>query len=257
MCGIAGIIDYESGYIDPALLLKMRDSLMHRGPDDAGIWLEGGTGLAHRRLSIIDLSSAGHQPFFSDDGNLVVVYNGEIYNYRELRNELKQYGYIFNTKTDTEVLLKYYQHAGKECLDKLNGIFAFAIWDRNKKELFIARDRAGVKPLYYLADSTVFRFASEPKAIFASNIKPEINEPGLDELIAFRYISGENTIFKNVKRLLPGHYAIVKAGRPLQTERWWNLGEKIQNHPVIERPYEWFSEVLRDSVKYKIGRAHV
>jgi|WetSurMetagenome_2_1015567.scaffolds.fasta_scaffold01570_12 asparagine synthase (glutamine-hydrolysing) len=252
MCGIAGIIEFESGYIDPALLVKMRDSLTHRGPDDAGIWIEGGTGLAHRRLSIIDLSSAGHQPFFSDDGNLIIVYNGEIYNYRELRKELEQYGYKFRTQTDTEVLLKYYQYAGKDCLEKLNGIFAFAIWDRRRNELFVARDRAGVKPFYYSSDPKGFYFASEPKAIFAKGVEPVINEAGLDELIAFRFISGENTIFSNIKKLLPGHYAIVKAGKPLQIERWWNLGERILNHPVIEKPYEWFTDIFQDSVKYRM-----
>jgi asparagine synthase (glutamine-hydrolysing) len=252
MCGIAGIINYKSGFVNAKTLIRMRDSMIHRGPDDAGYWVEGGAGLAHRRLSIIDLSSAGHQPFFSDDGNLVLVFNGEIYNYKELKHELEQYGYSFNTQTDTEVLLKCFQHSGKDCLGKFNGIFAFAIWDRQKKELFVARDRVGVKPFYYSSDSSGFCFASEPKAILTTGLDPAINESCLDELIAFRYISGENTIFKNIKRILPGHYAIISSDNQLQTYRWWNLGEKILNHPVIDKPYKWFIEVFHDSIKYRM-----
>jgi asparagine synthase (glutamine-hydrolysing) len=252
MCGIAGILDYKSGYVNPSLLDKMRESMIHRGPDDAGSWIEGGTGLANRRLAIIDLSHSGHQPFFSDDGNLVIVYNGEIYNYKELRKELENLGDRFTTNTDTEVLLKYYMYSGKECLEKLNGIFSFAIWDRKKKELFVARDRAGVKPFFYFSDQTGFYFASEAKAIFTAGIKPEINEPALDELIAYRYISGENTMFKNIKRLLPGHYAIISADHSIKINRWWNLGEKILNHPVISEPYKWFPELFNNSVRYRM-----
>jgi asparagine synthase (glutamine-hydrolysing) len=252
MCGIAGILDFRTGYVDPSLLDRMRDSLIHRGPDDAGSWVEGGTGLANRRLSIIDLSHAGHQPIFSDDGNLVIVYNGEIYNYRELREELKQKGYHFKTNTDTEVLLKYFHYAGKDCLEKLNGIFSFAIWNRSKRELFVARDRAGVKPFFYFWGNNGFYFASEMKALFIAGIKPEINEASLDELIAFRYISGENSIFKNIKQLLPGHFAVISGDNSMMVERWWNLGEKILNHPVIENPYQWFPELFRDSVNYRM-----
>jgi asparagine synthase (glutamine-hydrolysing) len=252
MCGIAGIINFSNESPDPKILERMRDSMSHRGPDDEGLWLEKGVGLAHRRLSIIDLSSAGHQPFFSDDGNLVTVFNGEIYNFKELQVDLEKSGYNFRTKSDTEVLIKYFQYAGHKCLEKFNGIFAFAVWNRQKQELFIARDRVGVKPFYYSVDDSRFCFASEPKALITACVGSDINESGLDEFLAYRFISGQNTIFKKIKRLLPGHYAVISPNKPMIISRWWHLGEKILNHPEIRKPDDWFRGIFHDSIRYRM-----
>src|SRR6266487_7074461 len=162
MCGIAGVLNFDGSPLEIKRLTNMRDIIAHRGPDDVGLWVDNQIGLAHRRLSIIDLAPAGHQPFFSADQNLVMIYNGELYNYVELRSELEQLGYTFRTRCDTEVLLTYYQHAGPMALEKFNGMYAVAIWNRHKQELFVARDRVGVKPLYYNINKDEFIFASEP-----------------------------------------------------------------------------------------------
>ncbi len=252
MCGIAGVVNFTGNSVSPIKLAEMRDMLAHRGPDDAGLWIEENVGLAHRRLAIIDLTEAGHQPFFSPDKNLVMVYNGEVYNYKELRKELEQSGYHFTTQSDTEVVIAWYQHAGPAAFEKFNGMFSLAIWNRQKKELFVIRDRAGVKPLYYSAGSEGFYFASEPKAIIKYGIDASLNATGFDELLAFRFIAGENTIFKNIKKLLPGHYATISANGQIKIKRWWHLGEKISNHCAIKQPYEWFANTFDDAVKYRM-----
>lgn len=252
MCGIAGIVHFNEERVDQSRLTQMRDMLIHRGPDDGGIWSDQRVGLAQRRLSIIDLSSAGHQPFFSSDRNLVMVYNGEVYNYKELKSELELRGVQFATQTDTEVVLAWYQYAGIEAFDKFNGMFSIAIWDIQKQEMFVVRDRVGVKPLYYSYNENGFYFASEPKALIKYGIDASLNEAGFDELLAFRFIAGENTIFKHIKRLLPGHYATINMCGKMDIKRWWNLGEKIQNHSVIKNPYEWFSNTFNSSINYRM-----
>jgi asparagine synthase (glutamine-hydrolysing) len=238
--------------VDQNKLIAMRDIIAHRGPDDVGLYIDDQAGLAHRRLSIIDLSPAGHQPFFSADQNLVMLYSGELYNYEELKNELEQLGYSFRTKCDTEVLLTYYQHAGPDAMHKFNGMFAIAIWDRNKKELFVARDRVGVKPLYYSINNQHFLFASEPKAVIKYGGDVSLNEAGFDELLAFRFIAGENTIFKNIHKILPGHYATISLDGKIKHTRWWNLGERITSHSTIRNPFEWFTETFNSSVRYRM-----
>jgi asparagine synthase (glutamine-hydrolyzing) len=252
MCGIAGVLNFNGNPIDHDRVIGMRDIIAHRGPDDAGLWTDDHVGLAHRRLSIIDLTPAGHQPFFSEDRNLVLLYNGELYNYAELKTELEQLGYLFRTHSDTEVLLAYYQHAGPMAMEKFNGMFAIAIWDRQKRELFIARDRVGVKPLYYSITNNEFVFASEQKALIKYGVEANLNEAGFDELLAFRFIAGENTIFKNIKKLLPGYYATISLDGKIRHTRWWNLGEKIAAHPTIHKPFEWFTDTFTSSVKYRM-----
>ncbi len=252
MCGIAGVLHFNAKPVENIRLTQMRDILQHRGPDDKGLWIDNNVGLAHRRLSIIDLSHAGHQPFFSQDENLVMIYNGEIYNYAELKKELQANGYTFTTNSDTEVLLAIYQWGGARGLDKLNGMFALAIWDRQKQQLFVARDRVGVKPLYYTFNQEGFYFASEPKALIKYGIDASLNEAGFDELLAFRFIAGENTIFKHIKKLLPGHCATVNNNGEMTVSRWWHLGEKIKNHTPIHQPFEWFAETFTSSVKYRM-----
>lgn len=252
MCGIAGVIHFDATVVDETRLTQMRDTLQHRGPDDAGLWIDGNIGLAHRRLSIIDLTDSGHQPFFSADGNLIMVYNGELYNYAALKVELEQLGHPFTTHCDTEVLLAWYIHAGIAAFSKFNGIFSLAIWDKQKQELFVIRDRAGVKPLYYSINSNGFFFASEPKALIRYGVDTSLNEPAFDELLAFRFIAGENTIFKQIKKLLPAHYATISVNGEMKIKRWWHLGEQIKNHATIHQPFQWFNETFMSSVKYRM-----
>ncbi|MEO6233213.1 MAG: asparagine synthase (glutamine-hydrolyzing) [Ferruginibacter sp.] len=252
MCGIAGVLHFGAKPIEENKLIAMRDILQHRGPDDAGYWIDNPVGLAHRRLSIIDLSPAGHQPFFYSDENLVMVYNGEVYNYVELRDELVQAGYSFTTHSDTEVVLAWYRHAGAKALEKFNGMFSLAIWDKEKQELFVARDRVGVKPFYYTLTQDGFYFASEQKALLKYGVDATLNDAAFDEMLAFRFIAGENTIFRYIKKLLPGHYATISANGEMKTTRWWHLGEKIQAHATIQRPFEWFADTFDSSVKYRM-----
>src|SRR3990172_6782185 len=186
MCGIAGIINLNKKRVDKNTLVKMAKTLSHRGPDDEGYFIEKNIALGHRRLSIIDLSKAGHQPMARE--NLVIVFNGEIYNYIEIKEELKNRGYRFKTQTDTEVILASYQEWGEECLKQFNGMWAFAIYDRKKNVLFCARDRLGVKPFYYFYDKTKFVFASEPKALLAHpEIKAQPNEQLILVYLIFSY----------------------------------------------------------------------
>jgi asparagine synthase (glutamine-hydrolysing) len=254
MCGINGIYHFDRGQnIDQAILEKMRDSMAHRGPDGKGIFIDANLGLGHRRLSIIDLSEKAGQPFISTDQNLVIILNGEIFNYRELRIELRSLGYTFRTESDTEVLLNMYRQYGENALEKLNGMFAFAIYDKGEKSLFIARDRIGIKPLYYSSYQNTFYFASEHKAILSAGVPSEIFEEGLNELLLFRYIAGENTIFKNIKRLLPGHSIMLKGDGTTCIKRWWNLPEKIRTnrYSLPVDPFKWFEENFYSSSQYR------
>jgi asparagine synthase (glutamine-hydrolysing) len=254
MCGINGIYRFESGrQVDKHLLIRMRDTMTHRGPDGEGLFINSGVGLGHRRLSIIDLSENANQPFISNDGNLVVVLNGEIFNFKELRTELLALGYSFRSESDTEVLLNMYHHYGDAALDKLNGMFAFAVYNKSEGSLFIARDRIGVKPLYYSIFKNTLYFASEPKAILATGVPGDIFEEGVNELLLFRYIAGENTIFKHIKRLLPGHSMNIKAGGEVLIKQWWNLSDKIQANRanLPPDPFEWFEGVFFSSSQYR------
>lgn len=252
MCGIAGIISFNKEPVDNNRLQIMRDMLSHRGPDDADTWLGEGVGLAHRRLSILDLSEAGRQPFFSAGGHLVMVYNGEVYNFRELRRQLEAKGYRFQTETDTEVVLACYEHFGLAAFSMFNGMFAIAIWNRQTQEFLLVRDRAGVKPVYYHINARELYFASEPKALIAAGISAEIDEASLDELLAYRYLAGENTVFRHIKALCPGYYMQWKPGERPRIARWWHLGEQIKNHPPIENPKEWFAETFASAVNYRM-----
>jgi asparagine synthase (glutamine-hydrolysing) len=254
MCGIAGLLnlDLSDLRIDSSLLKNVSDSIKHRGPDGEGFFLDGEIALIHRRLSIIDLTESGNQPFYSEDKRFVIIFNGEIFNYLELRNDLEKKGEVFHTKSDTEVLLRLYIKYGKDCLDKLNGMFAFAVWDKSNKKLFIARDRIGIKPLYYCINNNNFYFGSEPKALFAFGVHKGFDEDILDELILFKYVAGENTCFKNVKRLLPGHLMEIENGH-ISFSRWWNLPDKVMlnRESIPKNPYEWFEEIFYSSVAYR------
>lgn len=253
MCGIAGILNFDKNrQVDETEVIRMRDSLIHRGPDGAGIFVSREIGLAHRRLSIIDLSERGHQPFFSPDNRYFIVFNGEIFNYLELRKELAYQGIIFRSDSDTEVLLNLYIKYGRNCLEKLNGMFAFAIWDAVDQTLFVARDRVGIKPFYYSVFNDAFYFASEPKAIFTAGVSTQIDQTTMQELLLFKYVAGAETVFKNVKRLLPGHCMLIK-DKVVKPYRWWNLPDKIKENRenLPSNPTAWFEETFYSSVKYR------
>jgi len=253
MCGICGIVDvYREGQVDPGVLIRMRDSLLHRGPDDAGVHTSPGVGLASRRLAILDLSPRGHMPMVSDDGRYVIVYNGEIYNYRELRAPLAARGVRFQSGTDTEVLLRLFEAEGEAMLEQLNGMFAFAIWDTVTRRLFAARDRLGVKPLFYAEHQGCLYFASEEKALFAAGVPRQFDHEVWPELLCFRYVAGDRTPFTGVKRLLPGHSLQWRDGR-LELRRWWNLADRARarRELPLRDPVEWYRRMFDDSVRLR------
>lgn len=252
MCGINGILYFDNRKVDKDELIKMRDILEHRGPDDSGIFIEDNIGLGHRRLSILDTSSAGHQPFISENNRYIIVLNGEIYNYKSFYNEIKSKGYQLKTGTDTEVLLILFELYGLEILPRLKGMFAFAIWDKLEKKLFLVRDRMGVKPLYYSFYKNGIYFASEIKALFRTGINIEFSENGLDEYFFNRFVSGENTLFRSVKKILPGHYMILDNNGNVQYRKWWDLKTEIQNQTKIINPKKWFEEVFFESVNLRM-----
>lgn len=226
MCGLGGLIYFDRGReIDKTILKKMADSIRHRGPDDEGFYINQNVGLAFRRLSIIDLNT-GHQPLSNANQSIHLVFNGEIYNFLELRKLLDQKGYIFKTHTDTEVILHLYEEYGVNCLQYLRGMFAFSIWDNNKQQLFCARDRFGIKPFYYYSDDQKFVFGSEIKAILASgNINKELSYEALDSYFAFGYITSDLSIYKKIKKLQPGNYLLLsfKQKVTLDIKRYWDI----------------------------------
>ena len=190
MCGIVGIVRLDpNDTVDEARLMQMRDVLHHRGPDDEGLWVEGPVGLGHRRLAIVDVAG-GHQPMANEDQTVWIVFNGEIYNHAALRPELEAKGHRYRTRSDTETILHLYEEEGERCVERLQGMFAFAVWDRVRRRLFLARDRLGIKPLYYASTERALLFASEIKAILTAGIlRPEFNEAVLPEFLATRFVA--------------------------------------------------------------------
>lgn len=200
----------------------MADTIAHRGPDDEGYLFDGAVGLGFRRLSIIDLAS-GHQPLSNEDGTVWIVFNGEIYNYRELRSFLQGRGHVLKTQTDTEVIVHLYEELKEECVSKLRGMFAFAIWDSRRETLFLARDRVGIKPLYYQVSDKGISFASEIKAILADpEVRPEVVPEMIDRFLTFYYVPGEDTLLKNISKLAPGSCMSISNGR-VEVRQYWNL----------------------------------
>lgn len=223
MCGIAGIWRLDGQQVDRETLVSMRDQLRHRGPDDCGVYLDSDIGLGHTRLSIIDLSSSGHQPMGNEDENLWIVYNGEIYNFQALRAELQALGHRFRSRTDTEVILHAYRQWGTRCVSRLNGMFALALWDRNQRTLWLARDRLGVKPLFYYLDDRQLVFGSEIKSILkATGINRDLNWQSLSDFLSMNFVPPPDTPFRNIKVLLPGHYLVHDGSREAITQ-YWNL----------------------------------
>lgn len=221
MCGICGKLNFDpAAKVSPALIKNMADSISHRGPDDDGYFLSGPVGFGFRRLSIIDLGG-GHQPLSNEDGSIHIVFNGEIYNYQELRQYLLGRGHIFRTQTDTETIVHLYEELGEACVEKLRGMFAFAIWDSRNKSLFLARDRVGIKPLYYSQSRNSVIFASEIKAILADpEISAEVRPSMIDRFLTFDYLPGEETLFRNIYKLAPGHTMSFRAGKSCKRQYW-------------------------------------
>lgn len=240
MCGISGIYGLKSTETAQRYLTAMNDAIAHRGPDDDGLFVQENIALGHRRLAILDLSPAGHQPMFDHYDKLCIVFNGEIYNFKEIRKELVNYP--FKSQNDTEVILAAYLTWGKECLHKFNGMFAFAIWDKENSELFIARDRLGVKPLYYFQQNNVFLFSSEVRGILASGLAPrKINKIALQEYFSYQTVHAPNTLIKDVYMLLPGHHLSLKDGK-MDIRRWWSPRE---NYTTTSKGKK-YEEVCKD-----------
>lgn len=221
MCGICGILNRSGRPADPVLLERMATSLTHRGPDDAGYYVHAQVGLGHRRLNIIDLDT-GHQPIFNENGRCVLIFNGEIYNYLELRRGLAERGHVFSTKTDTEVILHLYEEKQERCLEDLRGMFSFALWDDEKKELFFARDRLGKKPFFYYVDDERFLFASEIKAVLKNDISRDLDTDAVFDFFKYQFIPSPRTIFRKIRKLPPGHFGKVSKNS-FVLNRYWDI----------------------------------
>jgi len=244
MCGICGIfLNDRSRRVERETLAEMNRQIVHRGPDDDGFFLEGNVGLAMRRLSIIDIKT-GHQPISNESNDIWIVYNGELYNHQELRKGLEARGHHYRTHSDTETIVHLYEEYGRDCVKHLRGMYAFAIWDRPKRRLFIARDRLGIKPLYYRFDGKTLLFASEIKAILAHpGAAPEFNRSTLAEYLAFGYIPEAETMYAGNKKLLPGHTLEITEGGDPQISQYWDLDAKADDDV---RPREYYVEKYRE-----------
>jgi len=254
MCGIAGIIKSDASRPDPERLQTMIAALSHRGPDETGLYCKGPAGLAHARLSIIDLAG-GKQPMSISKGDLWITFNGEIFNYIELREELIRKGHKFATRSDTEVILHLYQEKGESCVEQLNGQWAFAIWDATRQKLFLSRDRYGVRPLFYTRTPDSFAFASEIKAMFAGlDIPRELDLEGLDQIFTFWVTLPPRTTFRNISQLPPGHSLVFEKGE-VRTRAYWKFSY-CQENSVSEGQEKQLSEdllnLLLDATKVRL-----
>jgi asparagine synthase (glutamine-hydrolysing) len=260
MCGICGIFNVNGEPVSQIVLRKMTDAIAHRGPDGEGFYIDSFIGLGHRRLAIIDLSPLGHQPMTTPDGQYTITYNGEVYNFQELRVELEALGYPFRSRTDTEVVLNAYAKWGPQCVKKLNGMFAFAIWDKTRQELFLARDRYGIKPLYYTFIGNYFLFASEQKAIITHPaFKREIDLEALLEYFTFQNIFTDKTFFKGCKLIPSGCYAQLPLGlgtngsHTLKMTRYWDFNFSEPENPASEEEYiEELDRLFRQAVNRQL-----
>jgi len=257
MCGIAGFINFNGHDQDiaGAELKRMTDAIAHRGPDAEGFYIDKFAALGHRRLSIIDLSG-GHQPMATNDGNLQIIFNGEIYNYLELKHALEIKGYLFSTNSDTETILYAYKEWKESCLEKLNGMFAFAIWDKKNRTLFLARDRVGKKPLYYYWDGVCFSFSSELKAMRAADKCPKaLDYKALDCYLSFGYIPAPMTIYKDVRKLPSASYMIVK-NSGISVNRYWQLQfsqpSEYTEHELLEQFEELFDAAVNSRLMSEV-----
>jgi asparagine synthase (glutamine-hydrolysing) len=250
MCGICGKLEFHpEAKVAPNLVKQMADAIVHRGPDDEGYYVKGQIGLGFRRLSIIDLSG-GHQPLANENDTIWIIFNGEIYNYQELRAELISKGHLFRTKSDTEVIVHLFEEYGRDCVQKLRGMFAFAIWDSVKKSLFLARDRVGIKPLYYYLSENFLSFGSEMKAILVDPaVRREIDPAMIDRFLTYYYVPGSQTLLRNFFKLDPGHWLVVQDGK-IRIERYWDLDfPQVDNHESAEALEQQLVALLDESVQ--------
>ncbi len=266
MCGICGKINIEGKEIRRELIARMNSVLSHRGPDDEGIYINNpspgasqamaSVGLGHKRLSIIDLSEAGRQPMSNEDGSIQMVFNGEIYNFKALKKELEQNGHIFTSQTDCEVIIHLYEKEGIECIKKLNGMFAFALWDSKNQTLFLCRDRLGIKPLFYCWDGKSLYFASEIKSILCNpEVSKKMDWNALNLYLTLNYIPGPYTIFKKIKKLDPGCYIIVRK-EGLEIKQYWDIEKGTEYYENKEKNIETYKknlyDLLEDSVRIRL-----
>ncbi len=251
MCGIAGAVEFNrDARVEEASLRRMCAAMAHRGPDDEGVYTQGRVGLAMRRLSIIDVA-AGHQPISNEDGTIWIVFNGEIYNHAALREQLIARGHRYNTHCDTETIVHLYEEYGRDCVQHLRGMFAFAIWDTRKRSLFIARDRLGIKPLYYRLTPESLLFGSEIKVILAHpGVRAEFHRSGLPEYLAFGYLSGEETFYEGIRKLMPGHTLELDENGTLRIEPYWDLrvSEDDSSHPE-----SYYVQTYRDMLEKAVS----
>ena len=251
MCGIAGIYNFSGADINSDILTKMNEVLKHRGPNAGNVYQNGPIGLAHRRLSIIDLSQ-GHQPMTNEDKSIWIVFNGEIYNFAELRKELEEKKHQFSTHSDTEVIVHAYEEFGVRCVEKFNGMFAFAIWDEKKETLFLARDRIGIKPLYYYVDDHRILFASELKAILEDkSINRKLNYQAVADYFSLGYIPAPGSILTGIYKLEPGHYITIKQSKFLKKE-YWDLSFNETQNVSMEAHKSTLLDLLRKAVKRRL-----
>jgi asparagine synthase (glutamine-hydrolysing) len=255
MCGIVGIFDTRGARaIDPALLKRMNETQHHRGPDEGEVYTEPGVGFGHRRLAVIDIS-LGQQPLFNEDRSVVVIYNGEIYNYRELTAELKELGHTFRTRSDTECIIHAWEQWGEDCVHRFRGMFAFAVWDRNQQTMFMARDRLGVKPFFYaLLPDGMFIFSSELKALRAiPGLPREVDVRAVEDYFAYGYVPEPKTIYKGASKLAPGFMLTVKVGQPLPApKQYWDVPFK-PHAPMPQKDAEVeLIERLREAVRIRL-----
>ena len=249
MCGLLTVMRFDGVDLDRESITRMRDTMRHRGPDDEGLFYAGNVALAHRRLSIIDLSEHGRQPLTNEDGSLVLVFNGEIYNYLELRSELKARGHQFVSTSDSEVIVHQYEEDGEECLQKFIGMFAFVLFDKRRKKLFAARDRLGIKPLYYYVDDKMVVFASEIKAILET---PEVQRlPDYEAISDYMFAGrplGNRTLFRNIREVPPGYLATVdQNAKRLLVRKYWDV--------QFDYNYGWTDSQLQENLESLLDEA--
>jgi len=251
MCGIVGRIEKSGRETDPKILRRMADVLRHRGPDEQGYYRKNGLGLEHRRLSIIDLTT-GNQPLKNEAGDIILVANGEIYNFEELRKKLEKKGHRFRTKSDNEVIVHLYEEEGVECLKKLRGMFAFGLWDEKKEQLLLARDRLGKKPLVYAETPASFNFASEIQALLlAPDIKKEIDQQAIDDYLTFQYIPSPRSIFSGIKKLPAGHYLTYRKGQ-ISLKRYWEIDFNRKLEVSESEASRLMLDTLREAVRLRM-----
>jgi asparagine synthase (glutamine-hydrolysing) len=250
MCGISGRFNLDGRPVAGSEIVAMRDAMVHRGPDGQGLFVDGPVGLGHRRLAIIDLAG-GHQPLGNEDGTVTIVFNGEIYNFAEIRRELQARGHTFATRSDTEVIVHLYEEQGAACVERLRGMFAFAIWDSRRRQLLVARDRLGVKPLYYVETPGSLLFASEIKSLLqAAGVTAEPDLQGLRRYLTYRHPYGNATLFKGIKQLPPGHVLVANAAGTT-IRRYWDVPERSPSSASADGPDE-FLALLDEAVKLRM-----